>query len=52
VLDALLDGGADLEGRAVPPGPPTTLDIATEQNADELVEWLRSQGATSATELG
>jgi len=29
----------------------TPLDAATREHADELVRWLREQGAKSATEL-
>ncbi len=46
----LLNRGADLNW--IPPWENLTpLDAATRQNADELVRWLREQGAESATEL-
>jgi uncharacterized protein len=41
--DYLLERGAELNW--IGWNERTPLDIATEQNADELVEWLRSQGA-------
>jgi len=44
----LLDRGADLNW--IPPwGNHTPLDAAAQDGADELVQWLRAQGAESAT---
>ncbi len=50
VLDALLDRGAEINWM---PGwePLTPLDAARRSQADELVAWLRSHGAHSASEL-
>jgi uncharacterized protein len=46
----LLDRGADLNW--VPPWEKQTpLDTARREGADELVEWLRGRGASSAQEL-
>jgi ankyrin repeat protein len=46
----LLDHGADLNW--VGWNDQTPLDIATAQGADDVVEWLCSRGARSASELG
>jgi ankyrin repeat protein len=48
VAEYLLDRGADLNW--VGWNDRTPLDIAAAQGADELVEWLRSQGARPAAE--
>jgi uncharacterized protein len=45
----LVEAGADVNARFR--GPHTPLDAARRSDADELVAWLRSQGAGSATEL-
>lgn len=50
MAEYLHDCGADLNW--IPPWENVTpLDAAARENANELVRWLRSRGAKSATEV-
>lgn len=45
----LLDRGADVNW--IGWGKLTALDVATQEHHDDVVDWLRAQGAKSADEL-